>query len=53
MFLKDSRTNAENAKYDLDGKNVNGRQLRVRFASSGAVLSVKNLSSAVRIFSNF
>jgi len=43
----DSRTNAENAKYDLDGKNVNGRQLRVRFASSGAVLSVKNLSSAV------
>jgi len=43
----DTRANAETAKYELDGELINGRQLRVRYATSGAALSVKNLSPMV------
>lgn len=43
----DTRENAEKAKQELDGKSIHGRQLRVRFATSGASLNVKNLSPVV------
>jgi len=39
----DTRANAEAAKNSLDGKEKNGRFLRVRFASHGAALKVKHL----------
>ncbi|XP_076818502.1 uncharacterized protein LOC143464550 isoform X2 [Clavelina lepadiformis] len=40
----DTRANAEKAKWELDGTLLRNRQLRVRFATHGAALSVKNLS---------
>ncbi|GFY40997.1 paraspeckle component 1 [Trichonephila inaurata madagascariensis] len=44
-FVKlDTRQNAENAKTALDFSMKDGKQLRVRFASHGAALKVKNLS---------
>nr|XP_018667754.1 uncharacterized protein LOC100184998 isoform X1 [Ciona intestinalis] len=44
----DTRTNAERAKWELDGKVMrSNRQLRVRFATHGAALSVKNISPFV------
>ena len=42
-MLQDTRSNAEAAKQALDGKERNGRFLRVRFASHGAALKVKHL----------
>ena len=47
-FIKlDTRLNAENAKQDLDGFMLKGRSIRVRFASHGAAVRVKNLSPHV------
>ncbi|GFV54158.1 hypothetical protein TNCV_1027301 [Trichonephila clavipes] len=47
-FVKlDTRQNAENAKAALDFTLKDGKQLRVRFATHGAALKVKNLSSWV------
>ena len=47
-FIKlDTRINAEHAKQDLDGHNIKGRFIRVRFASHGAAVRVKNLSPFV------
>ena len=39
----DYRENAEKAKRELDGKNVNNRSLKVKFAPHQAALRVKNL----------
>ncbi|XP_048885043.1 non-POU domain-containing octamer-binding protein-like [Brienomyrus brachyistius] len=39
----ETRTLAEIAKAELDDTNFKGRQLRVRFATQGAALTVKNL----------
>jgi RNA recognition motif-containing protein len=47
-FIKlDTRFNAEHAKQDLDGITMKGRCIRVRFASHGAAIRVKNLSPFV------
>ncbi|XP_075448420.1 paraspeckle component 1 isoform X1 [Ascaphus truei] len=43
----ESRTLAEVAKAELDGMILKNRPLRIRFATHGAALSVKNLSSVV------
>nr|CAB3262909.1 uncharacterized protein LOC100184998 [Phallusia mammillata] len=43
----DTRANAEKAKWELDGTLLKNRPLRVRFATHGAALSVKNLSPYV------
>nr|XP_039258191.1 paraspeckle component 1-like [Styela clava] len=43
----DTRANAEKAKWELDGKQIKNRQVRVRFASHGAALSLKHLSPCV------
>ncbi|XP_069496897.1 paraspeckle component 1 [Ambystoma mexicanum] len=43
----ESRTLAEVAKGELDGTVLNGRPLRIRFATHGAALAVKNLSPVV------
>ena len=47
-LLQDTRANAEKAKWELDGMTMRNRPLRVRFATHGAALSVKNLSPQVR-----
>ncbi len=47
-FIKlDTRNNAEHAKQELDSKTFRGRCLRVRFASHGAAVRVKNLSPCI------
>ncbi|CAF1287769.1 unnamed protein product [Adineta steineri] len=47
-FIKlGSRQLAEQAKYDLDGYILRGKPLRIRFASQGATIKVKNLSPNV------
>ncbi|RNA40962.1 Splicing proline- and glutamine [Brachionus plicatilis] len=47
-FVKlDTRLNAEHAKQELDGHTFKGRCIRVRFASHGAAVRVKNLSPYV------
>lgn len=47
-FIKlDTRINAEHAKQELDGHHLKGRHIRVRFASHGAAVRVKNLSPFV------
>lgn len=46
-YFQDTRQNAENAKAALDFKMKDGKSLRVRFATHGAALKVKNLSSWV------
>lgn len=47
-FIKlDTRINAEHAKQELDGFTLKGRCIRVRFASHGAAVRVKNLSPYV------
>ena len=44
-FVKlDTRLNAEHAKQELDGHTLKGRCIRVRFASHGAAVKIKNLS---------
>jgi proline- and glutamine-rich splicing factor len=44
-FVKlDTRINAEHAKQELDSTTLKGRCIRVRFASHGAAVRVKNLS---------
>lgn len=44
-FIKlDTRINAEQAKQELDGTAFKGRTIRVRFATHGAAVKVKNLS---------
>jgi proline- and glutamine-rich splicing factor len=44
-FIKlDTRINAEHAKQELDGTVFKGRTIRVRFATHGAAVKVKNLS---------
>lgn len=44
-FIKlDTRINAEHAKQELDGTQFKGRTIRVRFATHGAAVRVKNLS---------
>lgn len=42
-----NRESAELAKFELDGKSVRGRTLRIRFATAGSTISVKNLSNTV------
>ncbi|CAF2717752.1 unnamed protein product [Rotaria sp. Silwood2] len=47
-FVKlSSRHLAEQAKFDLDNHVLRGKPLRVRFASQGAIVKVKNLSMNV------
>ncbi|CAF3868688.1 unnamed protein product [Rotaria magnacalcarata] len=47
-FVKlSSRQLAEQAKCDLDGHILRGKPLRIRFASQGAIVKVKNLSPNV------
>uniref|UniRef100_A0A914HFF7 RRM domain-containing protein n=1 Tax=Globodera rostochiensis TaxID=31243 RepID=A0A914HFF7_GLORO len=47
-FLRlDTRAHAESAKEALDGKNIHGRPIRVRYAVHGATIRVKELSPAV------
>ncbi|CAJ0942988.1 unnamed protein product, partial [Mesorhabditis belari] len=47
-FLRlDTRAHAESAKEAVDGLQVKGRQVRVRFAVHGAALRVKELSPTV------
>ncbi|UJR22935.1 hypothetical protein I4U23_025962 [Adineta vaga] len=47
-FVKlSSRHLAERAKYDLDSYMLRGKPLRIRFASQGATVKVKNLSANV------
>jgi len=47
-FVKmDTRKNAETAKNSIDGRTLEGRQLRVRLAAHAAALKVKNLSNTV------
>ncbi|CAF0947064.1 unnamed protein product [Rotaria sordida] len=47
-FIKlSTRQLAEQAKYDLDGYVLRGKPLRIRFASQGATIKVKNLSPNV------
>ncbi|CAF3293481.1 unnamed protein product [Rotaria socialis] len=47
-FIKlSSRQLAEQVKYDLDGYILRGKPLRIRFASQGATVKVKNLSPNV------
>ncbi|KAM8976478.1 paraspeckle component 1 [Pelodytes ibericus] len=43
----ESRTLAEIAKAELDGMTLKNRPLRIRFATHGAALSIKNLSPVV------
>lgn len=43
----ESRTLSEIAKGELDGTILNGRPLRIRFATHGAALAVKNLSPVI------
>ncbi|XP_022087566.1 non-POU domain-containing octamer-binding protein-like isoform X3 [Acanthaster planci] len=43
----DTRYNAEAAKAELDGTTRKNRMLRVRFATHGAALKVKNIPSSV------
>lgn len=47
LSLQETRTLAEIAKAELDGLIVNNRPLKIRFASHGAALKVRNLSPAV------
>jgi len=42
-----SRQIAERIKHDLDGHVLRGKALRIRFASQGAIVKVKNLSPNV------
>ncbi|XP_019379331.1 PREDICTED: paraspeckle component 1 [Gavialis gangeticus] len=44
---KESRTLAEIAKAELDGTILKSRPLRIRFATHGAALTIKNLSPVV------
>ncbi|CAF1128607.1 unnamed protein product, partial [Didymodactylos carnosus] len=47
-FIKlSSRSIAEQAKLDLDGYILRGKPLRIRFASQGATVKVKNFSMSV------
>lgn len=47
-FVKmDTRKNAETAKNSIDGRQLEGRILRVRLAAHAAALKVKNLSNTV------
>jgi splicing factor, proline- and glutamine-rich len=47
-FIKlDTRLNAETAKQELDGYIFKSRNIRVRFASHGAAVKVKNISPYV------
>lgn len=46
-WLQESRALAEIAKAELDDVPLKGRQLRVRFATHSAALSVRNLSPYV------
>lgn len=45
--LQETRTLAEIAKAELDGTVLNNRPIRIRFATHGAALSVRNLLPAV------
>lgn len=47
ILQKESRTLAEIAKAELDGTILKSRPLRIRFATHGAALTVKNLSPVV------
>lgn len=47
ISIKESRTLAEIAKAELDGTILKSRPLRIRFATHGAALTVKNLSPVV------
>ncbi|XP_069825911.1 paraspeckle component 1 isoform X5 [Dendropsophus ebraccatus] len=47
ILLSESRTLAEIAKAELDGMVLKNRPLRIRFATHGAALTVKNLSPVV------
>lgn len=46
-FFKESRTLAEIAKAELDGTVLRNRPIRIRFATHGAALTVRNLSPVV------
>jgi len=45
--FQETRTLAEIAKAELDGTVLNNRQIRIRFATHGAALTVRNLLPAV------
>ncbi|KAK2112502.1 Paraspeckle component 1 [Saguinus oedipus] len=47
LKIRESRTLAEIAKAELDGTILKSRPLRIRFATHGAALTVKNLSPVV------
>lgn len=47
LYLQETRTLAEIAKAALDGTIVKNRPLRIRFATHGAALTVRNLSPVV------
>lgn len=45
--LQETRTLAEIAKAELDGTILNNRPIRIRFATHGAALTVRNLLPVV------
>lgn len=45
--FQETRTLAEIAKAELDGTIMNNRPIRIRFATHGAALTVRNLMPAV------
>ena len=47
LVSQETRTLAEIAKAELDGTILNNRPIRIRFATHGAALSVRNLLPAV------
>lgn len=46
-LFQETRTLAEIAKAELDGTVLNNRPIRVRFATHGSALTVRNLLPAV------
>lgn len=47
LVFQETRTLAEIAKAELDGTVLNNRPIRIRFATHGAALTVRNLLPAV------
>lgn len=47
LILQETRTLAEIAKAELDGTILNNRPIRIRFATHGAALTVRNLLPVV------
>lgn len=47
LIIQETRTLAEIAKAELDGTMLGNRPIRIRFATHGAALTVRNLSPVV------